>query len=114
MRPLTADGAKDAGKGPGLPTVQDGNGGKNQDGSAAKDPKSEIDLGLKPNEAGKIMVLMYHNIGEPEAEWVRTPANFRKDLETHLRERLQADKPDGLCERKHYDRTGLYAGGHHL
>ncbi|MDO5717869.1 MAG: polysaccharide deacetylase family protein [Tissierellia bacterium] len=39
-----------------------------------------IDLSLNPNEAGKIMVLMYHNIGEPEDEWVRTPENFRKDL----------------------------------
>ncbi len=24
---------------------------------------------------------MYHNIGTPEAEWVRTPENFRKDLQ---------------------------------
>lgn len=39
------------------------------------------DLFGKPNEAGKIMILMYHNIGEPESEWVRTPENFRKDLE---------------------------------
>lgn len=44
--------------------------------------KEEIDLSLKPNEAGKIMVLMYHNIGEEEQEWVRTPANFLKDMET--------------------------------
>lgn len=44
--------------------------------------KAAIDLGLKPNEAGKIMVLMYHNIGDEEKEWVRTPANFLKDLET--------------------------------
>jgi len=44
--------------------------------------KDEIDLSLKPNEAGQIMVLMYHNIGEEEAEWVRTPENFKKDLKT--------------------------------
>lgn len=44
------------------------------------DPKENIDLDLKPNEAGKIMVLMYHNIGKEEKEWVRTPANFLKDL----------------------------------
>lgn len=44
------------------------------------DPKDQIDLSLEPNEAGKIMVLMYHNIGEEEDEWVRTPDNFRKDL----------------------------------
>lgn len=46
------------------------------------DGKASIDLSLKPNEAGKIMVLMYHNIGDEEKEWIRTPANFIKDLET--------------------------------
>ena len=35
-----------------------------------------------PNESGKVMVLMYHNVGPEEEEWVRTPANFRKDLQT--------------------------------
>lgn len=47
-----------------------------------KDPKEIIDLSLKPNEVGKIMVLMYHNFGEEEKEWVRTGDNFRKDLLT--------------------------------
>ena len=28
------------------------------------------------------MVLMYHNIGQEEQEWVRTPENFKKDLMT--------------------------------
>ncbi len=28
------------------------------------------------------MILMYHQIGEPEDVWCRTPANFRKDLKT--------------------------------
>ncbi|WP_099190999.1 polysaccharide deacetylase family protein [Tepidibacter mesophilus] len=37
---------------------------------------------IKPNELGKIMVLMYHNIGQDESTWVRTPDNFRKDLNT--------------------------------
>lgn len=46
------------------------------------EPKDKIDLSLKPNETGKIMVLMYHNIGDEEKEWVRTPDNFRKDLLT--------------------------------
>ena len=36
---------------------------------------------IKANELGDIMVLMYHSIGEPEAEWRRTPDNFRADLE---------------------------------
>lgn len=47
-----------------------------------KDQKELIDLSLKPNEAGEVMILMYHNIGEEEAEWTRTPDNFRKDLLT--------------------------------
>lgn len=46
------------------------------------DPKDLIDLSLKPNEAGEVMILMYHNIGEKESDWVRTPDNFRKDLQT--------------------------------
>lgn len=46
------------------------------------DQKTKINLSLKPDESGKIMVLMYHNIGKTEAEWVRTPENFRKDLQT--------------------------------
>lgn len=43
---------------------------------------ANVDLSKKPNELGKIMVLMYHHIAEPEAEWSRTPQNFRQDLET--------------------------------
>ncbi|NDL66602.1 polysaccharide deacetylase family protein [Anaerotalea alkaliphila] len=45
------------------------------------DPRESIDLSLKPDESGKVMVLMYHNIGPEEKEWVRTPENFLKDLE---------------------------------
>jgi hypothetical protein len=41
-----------------------------------------IDLSVKPNESGKVMILMYHNIGDEEKTWVRTPDNFRRDLET--------------------------------
>lgn len=36
---------------------------------------------FKVNENGQIMLLMYHGIDEKESEWVRTPDNFRKDLE---------------------------------
>lgn len=46
------------------------------------DSKDLIDLSFKPNEAGDVMILMYHNIGEVESEWTRTPENFRKDLLT--------------------------------
>jgi peptidoglycan/xylan/chitin deacetylase (PgdA/CDA1 family) len=48
-----------------------------------EDYQPEVDLkGMGVNEAGKIMILMYHEIGEKEDVWVRTPDNFRKDLET--------------------------------
>ncbi len=41
----------------------------------------EVDYAeLEVNELGQIMVLMYHQIADTEAEWVRTPDNFRKDL----------------------------------
>lgn len=43
--------------------------------------KDDIDLSLQPNEGGKVMVLMYHGIDTPEDEWVRTPENFRNDLQ---------------------------------
>ncbi|MBI4299494.1 MAG: polysaccharide deacetylase family protein [Chloroflexi bacterium] len=36
---------------------------------------------LPPNELGKVMILSYHMIGEPEQRWQRTPDNFRNDLE---------------------------------
>lgn len=39
-------------------------------------------LAHKPNELGQVMVLMYHHIGETESAWVRTPQNFKQDLET--------------------------------
>ncbi|MBI4610192.1 MAG: polysaccharide deacetylase family protein [Candidatus Rokubacteria bacterium] len=35
---------------------------------------------LRPNELGRVMILAYHQIAEPEARWARTPANFRRDL----------------------------------
>ncbi|PKM79998.1 MAG: polysaccharide deacetylase [Firmicutes bacterium HGW-Firmicutes-13] len=38
-------------------------------------------LEVRPNELGEVMILMYHQIGEPEGEWTRTPENFRRDLE---------------------------------
>ncbi len=53
-----------------------------EDGEDAENSE-EIDYhALGVNEAGEIMILMYHEIGETEDVWCRTPANFRKDLET--------------------------------
>lgn len=49
--------------------------------TAVVDPISSIDMSLKPNEIGEIMIVMYHGIGEKEGDWQRTPENFRKDLE---------------------------------
>ena len=53
---------------------------KDADVEDNKDPIELIDLSLKPNETGEVMVLMYHNIGEEEGTWTRTPDNFKKDL----------------------------------
>jgi len=37
---------------------------------------------LQANEAGKVMILMYHVIGAAkEADWVQTAENFRRDLQ---------------------------------
>jgi peptidoglycan/xylan/chitin deacetylase (PgdA/CDA1 family) len=36
---------------------------------------------LPPNELGRVMILEYHRIDEPEERWTRTPENFRRDLE---------------------------------
>lgn len=35
---------------------------------------------LPPNELGRVMVLEYHKISQPENRWTRTPDNFRRDL----------------------------------
>jgi peptidoglycan/xylan/chitin deacetylase (PgdA/CDA1 family) len=61
-------------------------------GSSQQDPKEgneppapvpSVDYReMKVNENGQIMLLMYHGIDSKEAEWVRTPENFRKDLQT--------------------------------
>jgi hypothetical protein len=37
-------------------------------------------LKYKANELGSVMILMYHQIGDTEAEWMRKPQNFRRDL----------------------------------
>ncbi len=42
--------------------------------------QEELDT-LKPNELGKIPIIMYHVIGESEGEWERTRDNFRGDLQ---------------------------------
>jgi len=45
--------------------------------------KPKVDPALvNANEAGQIMILEWHVIGEKEGRWARTYTNFRKDLET--------------------------------
>lgn len=39
-----------------------------------------------PNELGKIMIVMYHDIQSEEKEWARSRENFRKDLERFYRQ----------------------------
>lgn len=46
-----------------------------------QNPKISTFTDFTPNELGKVMVLEYHLIGEPEDRWRRTPENFRKDLQ---------------------------------
>ena len=41
---------------------------------------------LPPNELGRVMILEYHKIDQPESRWTRTPDNFRRDLQ-HLWQR---------------------------
>ncbi|MFZ5352220.1 MAG: polysaccharide deacetylase family protein [Bacillota bacterium] len=56
---------------------------ENTDEKENNDTQTPIDYEkTKPNENGKIMLLMYHGIDNNESEWVRTPDNFRKDLQT--------------------------------
>jgi len=50
-----------------------------QDNNEDKTPKEDLKK-IKANENGQVMILMYHGIGDKEAEWMRTPDNFRKDL----------------------------------
>ncbi len=56
-----------------------------QEENVAESESKEVEIDMqkvKPNENGKVMILMYHGISKEEAEWVRTPENFRRDLET--------------------------------
>jgi len=36
---------------------------------------------LQSNELGRVMILEYHKIDNPEGRWTRTPENFRRDLQ---------------------------------
>ena len=49
--------------------------------SAALVPAGISAGSLQPNELGRVMILEYHKVDQPEERWTRTPANFRGDLE---------------------------------
>jgi peptidoglycan/xylan/chitin deacetylase (PgdA/CDA1 family) len=64
------------------PAGQDIEGRQDDEQQHEEQRPDDIDLSVvKPNEAGKIMILMYHVIGENEGEWSRTWQNFAQDLE---------------------------------
>lgn len=50
---------------------------------------------LLPNELGKVMILLYHGIGDEDRGWTRSAASFRRDLETLYEEGY---RPVGLNE----------------
>ncbi|MCL5736208.1 MAG: polysaccharide deacetylase family protein [Actinobacteria bacterium] len=80
------------GGGPGTPraAVQSGNNSGNTSGptttsgegqTASNEPMTpEMAKTIGANEMGQVLVVMYHLIGTPEAEWTRTPDNFRNDI----------------------------------
>ncbi|HHY11483.1 MAG TPA: polysaccharide deacetylase family protein [Firmicutes bacterium] len=93
MRPLRGPGVFGTGKSqglgevpvqapePGPPVVEP----ENKPVSALGETRARkvSELAERPNELGKVPVIMYHVIGESESDWVRTAANFRRDLERY-------------------------------
>lgn len=63
---------------PAPPPVDDPDPG--QDPEPKPQPNFDFEL-YRPNELGEIPIWMYHSIKEPEGIWVRTPDNFRADLQ---------------------------------
>lgn len=47
--------------------------------AAAAPPRNVT--GRPPNELGRVLILEYHRIWNPEGSWQRSPANLRRDLE---------------------------------
>lgn len=82
--------ARDLSEQPGIAPAIPGNLVTNPPGSIPDNPNEtetqnglqQADLaGIKANESGKVMILMYHVIGAPaEKPWMQTTENFRRDL----------------------------------
>ncbi|HZQ36294.1 MAG TPA: polysaccharide deacetylase family protein [Dehalococcoidia bacterium] len=47
----------------------------------AATPAQQNVTGRPPNELGRVLIMEYHRIWNPEAPWQRSPAGFRRDLE---------------------------------
>lgn len=49
---------------------------------AAAEPEAPANVTGRPaNELGRVLIMEYHRIWNPEAPWQRSPAGFRRDLE---------------------------------
>ena len=76
--------SKDVSQGSPLPEDQTPEPAEHQE--PIEEPQREEPLvdpaSVNANEAGQIMILEWHVIGEKEGRWARTYTNFRKDLET--------------------------------
>ena len=55
---------------------------------------------LPPNELGKIMIVAYHQIGEREERWSRTPEGLRRDLEELYRRGYRPVNVSEIAEGK--------------
>lgn len=56
--------------------------------------------GLRPNEAGRVLILEYHEIGDREGDWERHYDNFRKDLERLYRDGFRLVPLQDVLQRR--------------
>src|SRR6056297_2461814 len=42
---------------------------------------NQIDLDLNPNEMGRVMILMFHSIGDEDGVWEVSKESFKENLE---------------------------------
>ncbi|WIF94238.1 polysaccharide deacetylase family protein [Caminicella sporogenes] len=60
---------------------QNGDEKNNDEGVKENDKNVEVDFEkVKPNEAGQVMILMYHSLGEEKNNYIRSIENFKEDL----------------------------------
>lgn len=62
--------------------IADGGDGVMQPVTTPHSPQPPANVtGRPPNELGRILIMEYHRIWNPEAPWQRSPAGFRRDLD---------------------------------